>query len=406
MEKFKKRTLNSDGFTKGDNGIEVDKLLTLIDESEYLEEIKSYFDIPNLKDKFISISGASTLFTILKSMDSRYKKVDLRSNLKDIQFDYEKEFGLVFNNLSESEYFSETKREIIKAIPIHSGERDFFQNLYSIDKYAASLLKNGYRDILDQNLESLKSKEEHIRRYRLIHDTKEDEFYLRAIISEDRYFNYNNNIAFVIALLKLHYESLNSDTKYEIAFSEFNESAIRVYFNTTELKSIEGVGYLQNTIQVSNDEIKKEALKFSTVASILFKGKNEEEENLYIKPKDVKSKVLSITHGTGPKKAFDNLNDFTRSSEIFENLYQDVKKVSKIKDHGQILHLVRIKIENSNTEEIKKRKDDMKKFLLVEIKTTTQLLEVFNKLIMLEGLEIDGKEYLRYLIYEALIDRK
>lgn len=406
MEKFKKRTLNSDGFTKGDNGIEVDKLLTLIDESEYLEEIKSYFDIPNMKDKFISISGASTLFTILTSMDSRYKKVDLRSNLKDIQFDYEKEFGLVFNNLSESEYFSETKREIIKAIPIHSGERDFFQNLYSIDKYAASLLKNGYRDILDQNLESLKSKEEHIRRYRLIHDTKEDEFYLRAIISEDRYFNYNNNIAFVIALLKLHYESLNSDTKYEIAFSEFNESAIRVYFNTTELKSIEGVGYLQNTIQVSNDEIKKEALKFSTVASILFKGKNEEEENLYIKPKDVKSKVLSITHGTGPKKAFDNLNDFTRSSEIFENLYQDVKKVSKIKDHGQILHLVRIKIENSNTEEIKKRKDDMKKFLLVEIKTTTQLLEVFNKLIMLEGLEIDGKEYLRYLIYEALIDRK
>lgn len=406
MENFKKRTLNSDDFIKGDNGIEVDKLLTLIEESKYLEEIKSYFEVSKLKDQFISIKGASTLFTILKSMDLRYKKIDLRSNLRDIQFDYEKEFGLVFNNLRESEYFSETKREIIKAIPIHSGERDFFQNLYSIDKYAASLLKNGYRDILDQNLESLKSKEEHIRRYRLIHDTKEDEFYLRAIISEDRYFNYNNNIAFVIALLKLHYESLNSDTKYEIAFSEFNESAIRVYFNTTELKSIEGVGYLQNTIQVSNDEIKKEALKFSTVASILFKDKNEEEENLYIKPKDVKSKVLSITHGTGPKKAFDNLNDFTRSSEIFENLYQDVKKVSKIKDHGQILHLVRIKIENSNTEEIKKRKDDMKKFLLVEIKTTTQLLEVFNKLIMLEGLEIDGKEYLRYLIYEALIDRK
>ena len=406
MENFKKRTLNSDDFIKGDNGIEVDKLLTLIEESKYLEEIKSYFEVSKLKDQFISIKGASTLFTILKSMDLRYKKIDLRSNLRDIQIDYEKEFGLVFNNLRESEYFSETKREIIKAIPIHSGERDFFQNLYSIDKYAASLLKNGYRDILDQNLESLKSKEEHIRRYRLIHDTKEDEFYLRAIISEDRYFNYNNNIAFVIALLKLHYESLNSDTKYEIAFSEFNESAIRVYFNTTELKSIEGVGYLQNTIQVSNDEIKKEALKFSTVASILFKDKNEEEENLYIKPKDVKSKVLSITHGTGPKKAFDNLNDFTRSSEIFENLYQDVKKVSKIKDHGQILHLVRIKIENSNTEEIKKRKDDMKKFLLVEIKTTIQLLEVFNKLIMLEGLEIDGKEYLRYLIYEALIDRK
>ncbi|WP_010227371.1 hypothetical protein [Gillisia marina] len=339
-------------------------------------------------------------------MDSRYKKIDLRSNLKDIQFNYEKEFGLVFNNLSESEYFNGSGKEEIKAIPIHSGERDFFQNLYNIDKYASSLLKKGYRDILNQNLESLKSKAEHVRRYRLIHDTKEDEFYLRAIISEDRYFNYNNNIAFVLALLKLHFESLNSDTEYEIAFSEFNESAIRIFFKTTELKSIEGVGHLQNTIQVSNDEIKKEALKFSTVASILYKDKNNEEKNLYIKPKDIKSKVLSITHGTGPKKAFDNLNDFTKSSEIFENLFQEVQKISKIKNHGQILHLVRIKIENSTTEEIKRHKEGMKKFLLVEIKTTTQLLETFNKLIMLEGLEIEGKEYLRYLVYEALIDRK
>ena len=198
MEQFKKRTLNSDDFTKGDNGIEVGKLLTLIDKSEYLEEIKSYFDIPNLKDKFISIKGSSTLFTILKSMDSRYKKIDLRSNLKDIQFNYEKEFGLVFKNLGESEYFNGTLMEEITAYPIHSGQRDFFQSLYNIDKYADSLLKNGYRDILNQNLESLKLKEEHVKRYRLIHDTKEDEYYLRAIISEDRYYNYDNNIAFVI----------------------------------------------------------------------------------------------------------------------------------------------------------------------------------------------------------------
>lgn len=406
MEKFKKRTINSDDFTKGDNGIEVGQLLTLIDKSEYLDKIKSYFDVSNLEEKFISIKGSSTLFTILKSMDSRYKKIDLKSNLKDIQFNYEKEFGLVFKNLGESEYFNGTSKEEIKAYPIHSGQRDFFQSLYNIDKYADSLLKNGYNDILNQNLENLKLKKEHVKRYRLIHDTKEDEYYLRAIISEDRHYNYDNNIAFVIALLKLHFESLNSNTEYQIAFSEFNESAIRIFFKTTELKAIEGVGHLQNTIQVSNDEIKKEALKFSTVASILFKDKNDEENNLYIKPRDVKSKVLGITHGTGPKKAFYNLNDFTKSSEIFENLYQDVKRISQIKDHGQILHLVRIKIENSTTEEIKRHKEDMRKFLLVEIKTTTQLLETFNKLIMLEGLEIDGKEYLRYLVYEALIDRK
>ena len=404
MDKFKKRTLSSDDFKVRDNGIEVDQLLRLITDSDYIENIKSYFDLSNLEDKFIKIKGASTLFTILKSMDSRYKKIDLKSNLKDIHFDYENEFGIVFKDLSNSPYLDGEKE--IKALPIHSGQRDFFQNLYSIDKYADSLLKNGYRDILNQNLESLKSKGEHVRRYRLVHDIKEDKFYLRAIISEGRYFDYNNNIAFVLALLKLHHESLNSNVKYEIAFCEFNESSIRIFFKTTELKEIEGVGYLQNTIQVSNDEIKKEALKFSTVGSILFKSGSNEQENLYIKPKEIKSKVLGITHGTGPERAFENLDEFAKSNEKFETLYEDVKKVSEIKDHGQIIHLVRIKIENSTTEDIKRHKEDLRKLLLVEIKNTTQLLEAFNKLMMLEGLEIEGKEYLRYLVYEALIDRK
>ncbi|WBL26774.1 hypothetical protein [Zunongwangia sp. HGR-M22] len=406
MDNFKKRTLNPSDFHTDDSGIDVNRLLTLISESEYISHLNEYFDLNNLDEKFINIKGSSTLFTILKSLNSRFTKIDLKSNLKNIEFDYKDQFGLLFNNLNTNEYFEEISKESIKVIPIHSGERDFFSHLYNIDRYASSLLRNGYNDILSENLERLKSKAEHIKRYRLIHDTKEDNFYLRAIISEDRYFDYNNDIAFVIALLKLHYESLISDVKYEIAFCEFNESAIRIFFKTTELKEIQGVGYLQNTIQVSNDETKKEALKFSTVASISFKNKNNEDNNIYIKPKDIKTKVLTINHGTGPEKAFYNLNDFAKSKEVFETLYDDVKVISKIKDHGQILHLIRIKIENSNTEEIKKNKEELKKLLMVQIKNTAELLETFNKLIMLEGLEIDGKEYLRYLVYEALIDRK
>ena len=67
---------------------------------------------------------------------------------------------------------------------------------------------------------------------------------------------------------------------------------------------------------------------------------------------------------------------------------------------------MRTKIENSTTESIKKSKEDLKKVLLKDIKNTTQLLETFNKLMLLDGLEIDAKEYLRYIIYEALIERK
>jgi len=407
MEKFKKRELKQESFLSNDDGIEINKLLSLVNNHEYYSDILSYFNVDQDSQEKINIRGAKSLYTILKSIDKNYKKIDLKSNLQDIYFDYTKGFSIRFSNLSSNNYFNEIVRGEIIATPIHSAERDFFSNLYEIDKYASKLIASKYNDILDKNLELLKSKNKHVRKYRLLHDSKEDKFYLRAIISEDRYFDYNNSIAFVVALLKLHFEAATqSNINYELYLCEYNESFIRMYFRTSETKELKGVGFLENILQISNDEIKREALRFSSICSIWFTNSLKESKNLFIKPRDVKSRVLSITHGTGPKKAFQNLEDFVKSKNIFEKLSKEIEGITKIKSHNQIVHLVKSKIEKSNTEEIKRYKDELIKLLYKDIKTTTQLLETFNKLMFLEGLEIDAKEYLRYLIYEALIERK
>lgn len=407
MEKFNKRELKQESFLSNDDGIEINKLLSLINNHEYYSNILSYFNIDKDSQEKINIKGAKTLYTILKSIDENYKKIDLKSNLQDIYFDYTKGFSIRFSDLSSNIYFNEIVRKEIIATPIHSAERDFFSNLYEIDKYASKLIASKYNDILDKNLELLKSKNKHVRKYRLLHDSKEDKFYLRAIISEDRYFDYNNSIAFVVALLKLHFEAATqSNINYELYLCEYNESFIRMYFRTSETKELKGVGFLENILQISNDEIKREALRFSSICSIWFTNSHNENQNLFIKPRDVKSRVLSITHGTGPNKAFQNLEDFVKSKEIFEELSKEIEGIAKIKSHNQIVHLVKSKIEKSNTVEIKKYKDDLIKLLYKDVKTTTQLLEIFNKLMLLKGLEIDAKEYLRYLIYEALVERR
>ena len=157
---------------------------------------------------------------------------------------------------------------------------------------------------------------------------------------------------------------------------------------------------------VSNDEIKREALRFSNICTIRYVDSNKNEQRLFIKPKDIKTKVITIPHGTGVGKAFLNLDDFVKSTENFEKLFKEVETITKIQNHNQIVHLVKSKINNSTTDEIRKFKSELTKVLLVDIKTTTQLLETFNKLVFLEGLEIDAKEYLRYILYEALIDRR
>ena len=406
MNKFNKKSVSKENLFNGDDGIEISVLLTLIENSNYYKDILEYFNIKANDNSKINIKGAKTLFTVIKKLDEKYSKQDLVSNLSDINFDYEKGFAVQFNNLTTNPYLANLKINSLKATPIHSGERDFFSNLYEIDKYASKLIKSKFTDILDQNLALLKTKGEHSKKYRLIHDSEDNTFYLRAIVSEDRYQNYDNGLTVVIALLKLHFEMISTNVIYDLYSFEYNESFIRMFFKTSETVELKGVGFLENAIQVSNDEIKREALKFSNVCSIIFEDAKNAEQRLVIKPKDIKSKVLSITHGTGPKKAFKNLENFTQAKENFTSLYKEIEIITKLKDHNQIVHLVKSKIENSNTVEIKKYKEELKKVLLIEIKTTTQLLETFNKLIFLEGLEIDAKEYLRYLIYEALINRK
>lgn len=406
MDKFTKRSITIENFLKEDNGIEINVLLELVEDSEYYESILDYFKIEPKDNKLINIKGAKTLFTVIKNLDKKYSKQDLVSNLSDITFDYEKGFAIKFNNLKNNTYLSNLEIDSLKATPIHSGERDFFSNLYEIDKYATKLINNKFNDILDQNLVLLKTKGEHIKKYRLIHDVVDNEFYLRAIVSKDRYHNYDNNLTVVVALLKLHFEMNATDIVYELHFFEYNESFIRIFFKTSETKELKGVGLLENAIQVSNDEIKREALKFSNVCSIIFENAKKTEQRLFIKPKDIKSKVLAITHGTSPKKAFENFENFSVAKENFKKLFEEIETITKIKDHNQIVHLVRSKIENSNTDDIKKFKTELTKVLSVDIKTTTQLLETFNKLIYLEGLEIDAKEYLRYLLYEVLTNSK
>jgi len=406
MEKFEKRDLNRDNFPESDKGIKISQLLTLIDESPYYKDVLEYFDIESDSNDMINISGAKTLFTVIKSLNNRFKKVDLISNLKNIYFDHKGDFYIKFNDLSKNDYFDNYKKSAIKTKPIHSGERDFFSSLYEIDKYARKLKNKGYYDILDKNLELLKTKDNHIRKYRLLHDIKEDDFYLRAIVSKDKYFDYDNSVAVVIALLKLYFEMQQSETSYELHTCEFNQSFIRMYFKTSEVRELKGIGSIENMLQISNDEIKREALRFSNICSITFMDSRDNEQNLFIKPKDINSRILSIPHSTGPDKAFVKLENYVKSDEVFDKLFNEIKTINKIKDHNQIVHLVKMKIDKSTTEEIKRNKEELIKILLKEVSTSVQLLEMFNKLMLLKGLEIDAKEYLRYLIYEALIDRK
>lgn len=404
METKKKSILKLD-IHESDNGILISdlfKLLTSTDETanKVKEILSSQFE----QDEFIPIVGAKTLVNSQITQNKNYIKKDLISNLENITFYFENTFTINFNNISNPEDFG--GNNFLVTYPKYSAQRDFFGNLYSMDRYAKKLVDKGLKKILETNLELLKNEKIKDRKYRLVHYKPDNNYYLRAIVSTDNYFDYNNSIAVVIALLTLFKEIKSTGVAYSLKLCEYNESNIRMFFDTTGDKELEGIGFVRNIVEISNDEIKREALRFSGVCSISY-DKNKKEKEIYIKPKDVKSKILAIKHNQKPENGLKSLTDFENVDKVHQELYEDIKTIKNIKNTEQIKFLVRRKIDNAKNEDIKKFKTSILNELT---KTMTNnvldLLNLFNNIQVLANEDIEASEYLRYVIYEALINRK
>jgi len=401
----KKRSILKLDIPKADTGILISDLFKLlISTDQTANQIKEILNKQFEQDEFIPIPGAQTLVNSQIVQNKNYIKKDLISTLNNITFYSDNTFTINFNNITDGENFE--GETTLKTYPKYSAQRDFFGNLFSMDKYAKKLIDNGFKKIIETNLELLKEEKIKDKKYRLIHYKPDNNYYLRAIVSTDNYFDYNNSIAVVIALLTLYKEIKSSGVAYSLKLCEYNESNIRMFFDSTGEKELEGIGYVRNIVEISNDEIKREALRFSGVCTISYDAKKQKNE-IYIKPKDIKSKILTIKHNQKPTNGLKSLTDFENVDKVHNELYADIKAIKNIKNTEQIKFLVRRKIDNAKNEDIRKFKASiMNELTATTTKNIIDLLNLFNNIQILANEDIEASEYLRYVIYEALINRK
>ncbi|MFC4687970.1 hypothetical protein SAMN05421846_10229 [Chryseobacterium taeanense] len=401
----KKRSILKLDIPKSDIGILISDLFKLlISTDQTANQIKEILNEQFEQDEFIPIPGAQTLVNSQIVQNKNYIKKDLISTLDNITFYSDNTFTINFNNINDQENFG--GKTTLNTYPKYSAQRDFFGNLFSMDKYAKKLIDNGFKKIVETNLELLKEEKIKDKKYRLIHYKPDNNYYLRAIVSTDNYFDYNNSIAVVIALLTLYKEIKSSGVAYSLKLCEYNESNIRMFFDSTGEKELEGIGYVKNIVEISNDEIKREALRFSGVCTISYDTQKKINE-IYIKPKDIKSKILTIKHNQKPQNGLKSLTDFENVDKVHNELYEDIKAIKNIKNTEQIKFLVRRKIDNAKNEDIRKFKASiMNELTATTTKNIIDLLNLFNNIQILANEDIEASEYLRYVIYEALINRK
>lgn len=154
MNQFRRKTYRFSSSVE--KGVNVSELITLAENNPLASEIIRLLNVESIKDEYIDIPGAETLVALQKSVNNRYHKEDLDSDLKDITVYSGEDFTINFHDTSDSEYFSDLEIEKIVATPIYSAVHDFFANLYHMDKYASRLIADGNRDIVKRNIEMLK----------------------------------------------------------------------------------------------------------------------------------------------------------------------------------------------------------------------------------------------------------
>ncbi|MDO3694482.1 hypothetical protein QVZ41_06435 [Wenyingzhuangia sp. chi5] len=405
MIRFNKKIVKKGNVLKEDTGIKVSDLVKLLGEDSMSIEFLELLNFKSIEDEFINIKGATTIVETQKLINSKFNKIDLLSSLNNISLYDDMEFTINFHNICSSDYFEKLGVKNISVSPIYSAKRDFFTCLYQMDKYANKIIQCGYSDLVKLNFDYLKKVCAIDKKYRILHEIDEDKYYLRAIISQKKYHNYDNNLTIVIGLLTLHEEMKRNNVFYSLNMFEYNESFVKMYFESSDRRELKDIGYVKNIIIVSNDEIKREALRFSAVCSIVFDETKFEE--LIMLPRNIKSDILSIKHNQVPKTAISELRSISDAKKIHDELFEDISKIHTIRNPEQIKFLVREKIEKAKRDEVKKIKGSLINELdKKRIRNVVDLLSVFKKIELLAEEDIDALSYLRFIIYQALILRK
>lgn len=406
-DKFRKKSFTEKDVPASDKGVPVREVVKLIADSPFYEDLCELLEVEKLKDEFIEIPGAATLLQAVKAKNKEFEKIDLEASYNNLAFtktEDDGKFAFVFNQVDE-ETGELIESGSITAKPIYSARSDFFSTLFNMDRYANSLIDSGYEHLVQKNLDSLReiysNGKSHRKKYRLLKD--EEGFYFRAITSCKNYYDYNNNIAVFIGLMALHQESKN-DARFTVKRCEYNESFIRIYFEKEESRPVEKIGKAKYIIEVSNDEVKREALRFSGVMTLIYGDNKEKEEEFFIKPKDLKTSFLSITHGVPLRTALRSLEKIANYKEREEELFNDLSHISKINNPDQIRHLIRSKVEKMKSNEMVKYKKEILAELINRVDSIYELMKLMNKIDLIVE-DIEAKEYLRYFMYETLIQK-
>lgn len=201
----------------------------------------------------------------------------------------------------------------------------------------------------------------------------------------------------------MHKQGQKTGENFYIKEFSYNESFVRVSFAKEKNRFIEGVGEIQYIIEVANDEIKREALKFVSAISIIYTSKDGDKKDVYLKPSnEAKWTILSVSHGSTPNTVMNNLTNLENYVSKEEEIYKNLESISKIKNLNLVRQVIQSRIDSSQNLNIGAKKKQMVAELNAHVDHVYQLFDMLNKVEHLIE-DVEAKDYLRYLFFDILV---
>lgn len=396
------------------------KLLSLLENSLFQEELMSLFEIKEEGNEVIQIGNSRPLIEAMLQLDEECEKTDIPVKIKDIQLkkmlEEEKALFEVFNITDES-IVKKTKSDKLEVETAYSAKHDLL-DYYNFSKFANYCRDQDYPDLIDIIKNYLKKKNMDngdLKSLRLLYKKEENKFYLRAVTSVDGYKDFGLNFSVFVALIALSRYSL--ETKNEVFIDKFivDDSTLYVSFTLSGEQAVDKNLSLSFNLILENDEIKNNAVTFNGIFKLKYRDGGKESE-IFIKPKGMKKDeasypvdLLSYRHTGNVETVFNKLKELPTLIEHFtKQVVEDAVKISQIKNTKDVRKHLAGKIKRARSSEFQKYKAPVfNKLMAMTVDNTFNLFEVFREIEdLFENDDVISRDYWRTKLYESLVEKK
>ena len=386
--------------------LKIEKLINIIADHKYLEEIKAAFNIDSTKDEKIVIENIDSAFFGIKNINEKYEKLNIIAETEFVSTQMVDPIEKVVDFIFEEGRVDDELVEGLRAEAIYEA-RNTFLDEYKMSKYANNLYEKGFDSLVEYNInffkELAKEKKQYNKKrsYRLL--KKNEKYFLRGITSE-KYNEYGIDFTFFVTVMLLHLQmKQNKGNSYSIVSLSISESKLDMIIKNNRILTVKDFGQVSLAIKVSTNELGKGSL--NVTSAIRVQGNNA-EQSLYLFPKERKHLETKriINHISSLKNVFSKLEDFETVFNISDEFVEDIKDIKGIKHPDELRSKIQRKIEHPNSafKSFKELKDIFKPNIKNAIDNFSALLQMCMKAEDLD-IEYELKEKLRYIISDIIL---